>query len=94
MGSAHAIFAIVRISFVLPAATVEEQPRPKAADRGETVGQTTDHFDAQHWRRLADDARVSAARIDDPDGKRRMLEMAAAYDQFAEEAEQRSAAPR
>jgi hypothetical protein len=39
--------------------------------------------------RLADDARVSAARIDDPDGKRRMLEMAAAYDQFAEEAEQR-----
>jgi hypothetical protein len=59
----------------------------------ETVGQTTDHFDAQHWRRLADDARVSAARIDDPDGKRRMLEMADAYDQSAEEAEQRSAAP-
>jgi hypothetical protein len=29
MGSAHAIFAIVRISFVLPAATAEEQPRPK-----------------------------------------------------------------
>jgi hypothetical protein len=58
------------------------------------VGQTTDHFDAPHWRRLADDARISAARIDDPDGKRRMLEMAAAYDQFAEEAEQRSASTR
>jgi hypothetical protein len=57
--------------------------------RGETVGQATDHFDAPHWRRLADDARASAARTDDPDGKRRMLEIAAAYDQFAEEAEQR-----
>jgi hypothetical protein len=29
MGLAHAIFAIVRIGFVLPAATAEEQPRPK-----------------------------------------------------------------
>ncbi len=51
-------------------------------------------FDPRHWRARADEARANAARVDDLDSRRLMLEVATTYDRLAETAEKRAAANR
>jgi hypothetical protein len=43
----------------------------------------------QHWRDRAEEARVNAEQIGDPEAKRMMLEIAEGYLRLAERAEQR-----
>jgi len=45
--------------------------------------------DAAHWRARAEEARVHAEQICDPEARRMMLEIAAGYERIAERAEQR-----
>jgi hypothetical protein len=49
--------------------------------------QSTYRFDPQHWRDRANEARANAAKMDDPDAKRLMLEIAVTYDHLAKRAE-------
>lgn len=48
--------------------------------------------DPGHWRRRAAETRNLAASITDPEGKRRMLEIAANYDRIAQRAVEREVA--
>jgi hypothetical protein len=43
----------------------------------------------QHWRDRAEEARVNAEQMSDPEAKRMMLEIAEGYLRLAERAEQR-----
>jgi hypothetical protein len=43
----------------------------------------------QHWRDRAEEARVNAEQMSDPDSKRMMLEIADGYMRLAERAERR-----
>jgi hypothetical protein len=45
--------------------------------------------DPKGWRQLAQDARAAADRLDDPDAKRAMLEIAEGYEQLASLAEKK-----
>jgi hypothetical protein len=45
--------------------------------------------DPQHWRLRAEEARVCAELISDPESKRAMLEIADQYEQIAHRAEER-----
>jgi hypothetical protein len=45
------------------------------------------HDDPKHWRQLAQEARAAADRLDDPDAKRTMLEIAEGYEELASIAE-------
>jgi hypothetical protein len=45
-------------------------------------------FDAQHWRDRAGEARANAAKLDDPDAKRLMFEIAVTYDHLAIKADE------
>ena len=45
-------------------------------------------FDAQHWRDRAGEARADAARLDDPDARRLMFEIAMTYDRLATRAQE------
>ncbi len=45
-------------------------------------------FDAQHWRDRAGEARANAAKLDDPDARRLMFEIAITYDHLAIKAEE------
>jgi hypothetical protein len=45
-------------------------------------------FAAKHWRDRAKEARDNAARINDLEGKRLMLEVATTYDLLAKKAEE------
>lgn len=47
--------------------------------------------DPKHWRQLAQEARASADRLDDPDAKKTMLEIAQGYEQLAALAEKKIA---
>jgi len=47
-----------------------------------------DRFAAQHWWDRAQEARDNAARINDLEGKRLMLEVATTYDLLAKKAEE------
>jgi len=47
---------------------------------GEATRQSTDRFDPHFWVDHAADARAIAAKLDDPDARRLMLEIAAIYD--------------
>ena len=49
--------------------------------------------DPAHWRARAAEARSVASKVDDPEGKRAMLEIARNYENLAERAERRLAAP-
>ena len=46
--------------------------------------------DPEHWRRRAEEARMNAKSIPDPDAKRRMLDVAVSYERLAEKAEERN----
>jgi hypothetical protein len=43
----------------------------------------TSNNDPKHWRLLAQEARAAAERLDDPDAKRTMLEIAESYEELA-----------
>lgn len=43
----------------------------------------TSNHDPKHWRQLAQEARAVAHRLDDPDAKRTMLEIAESYEELA-----------
>jgi hypothetical protein len=45
--------------------------------------------DSTHWRQRAQETRAEADKMDDPDAKRTLLEIAAAYERLADLAEQR-----
>jgi hypothetical protein len=45
--------------------------------------------DPKHWRGRAEEARMHAERIHDPEARRMMLVIAASYDRIAERAEER-----
>lgn len=47
--------------------------------------------DPKHWRQLAEDARAMADRLDDPDAKKTMQEIAEGYEQLASIAERKTA---
>jgi hypothetical protein len=47
-----------------------------------------DRFAAQHWRDRAQEARDHAARINDLEGKRLMLEVAVTYEYLAKKTEE------
>ena len=51
------------------------------------VSRLFNRFDAQHWRDRAGEARADAARLDDPDARRLMFEIAMTYDRLATKAE-------
>jgi hypothetical protein len=52
------------------------------------VGRLRD--DAQHWRDRAEEARVQAADMRDPQARRQMLVIADGYDHLAQRAEERA----
>jgi hypothetical protein len=52
------------------------------------VSRLFNRFDAQRWRDRAGDARADAARLDDPDARRLMFEIAMTYDRLAIKAEE------
>jgi hypothetical protein len=52
------------------------------------MAQPSNRFEPQHWRERAIEARANAARMNDPNGKRLMLEIAVSYDQLAKKAEE------
>jgi hypothetical protein len=45
-------------------------------------------FGSRHWRDRAAEARDNAARMQDPEAKRLMLEIAATFDELAKKAEE------
>ena len=45
--------------------------------------------DPQHWRDRAEEARIRAEQICNPDASRMMLEIAASYERLAEKTEER-----
>ena len=45
----------------------------------------------EHWRQRAKDARAAADRLDAPDAKRMLLEIAKAYEELASMAEKKQA---
>lgn len=45
--------------------------------------------DPEHWRDRAEEARLRAEQLGDPEARRMMLEIAAGYERIAERAEQR-----
>ena len=47
--------------------------------------------DAPHWKERAEEARVLAEQMTDPEAKRTMLEVAASYDKLAKRALERLA---
>ena len=49
--------------------------------------------DSAHWRQRAQAARAEADKMDDPDAKQTLLEIAAAYEQLAVLAERKRAKP-
>ena len=51
------------------------------------MAQSTYRFDPQHWGDRANEARANAAKMDDPDAKRSMLEIAVTYDHLSKRAE-------
>jgi hypothetical protein len=54
----------------------------------EAMVQSPNRFAAKHWRDRAKEARDNAARINDLEGKRLMLEVATTYDLLAKKAEE------
>jgi hypothetical protein len=52
------------------------------------VSRLFNRFDAQRWRDRAGEARADAARLDDPDARRLMFEIAMTYDRLATTAEE------
>jgi hypothetical protein len=48
-------------------------------------------YDPEHWRSRAEQARVVADSLKDPESKRSMLNIAEEYDLLAKRAEERSA---
>ena len=52
------------------------------------VSRLFNRFDAQRWRDRAGDARADAARLDDPDARRLMFEIAMTYDRLATRAQE------
>ena len=48
--------------------------------------------DPKHWRQLAQEARAAADRLDDPDARKTMLEIAESYEELASIAENNSGA--
>ena len=52
------------------------------------VSRLFNRFDAQRWRDRAGDARADAARLDDPDARRLMFEIAMTYDRLATKADE------
>jgi hypothetical protein len=51
------------------------------------MAELPNRFPAQHWRDRAQEARDNAARINDLEGKRLMLEVAVTYEYLAKKAE-------
>jgi hypothetical protein len=49
--------------------------------------------DSAHWRQRAQQARAEADKMDDPDAKQTLLEIAAAYEQLAVLVERKRAKP-
>ena len=49
------------------------------------------HDDPAHWRMLATEVRAQAGAMQDPQAKRKMLDVAYAYEQMAKAAEARRA---
>ena len=45
--------------------------------------------DARHWRDRAEEARIHAEQLRDPDTRRMMLGVASSYERIAERAEER-----
>jgi hypothetical protein len=45
--------------------------------------------DARHWRDRAEEARIRAEQMRDPDARAKMLGIAASYERIAERAEER-----
>jgi len=64
--------------------------RPKmlrASERERMIGRDLIIRDAKHWLEREQEARNAANNVSDPDGKRRMLNLAEAYRRMAEHAE-------
>lgn len=51
------------------------------------VSRLFNRFDARRWRDRAGEARADATRLDDPDARRLMFEIAMTYDRLATKAE-------
>jgi hypothetical protein len=52
----------------------------------------TSKDDPEHWRQLAQEARAAAERLDEPEAKRTMLEIAESYEELASIADRRKTA--
>jgi hypothetical protein len=52
------------------------------------MAKATDRFDPDHSQERAREARDNVARIEDPERKRLMLEIAGTYDQLAKKADE------
>jgi ADP-heptose:LPS heptosyltransferase len=49
------------------------------------------NYDAEHWRKRAEEARAQAEQMSTPGAKRQLLEIAASYEQLVKLAEEGSA---
>ena len=80
------IYAVIRSLADLTkqdAASRESLSAPWGNERKRVMSGLLSQLDAAHWQKRAEEARLLAEQMTDPEARRQMLEIAASYDKIA-----------